>query len=109
MVFLFFLTWWADVTVEFCRVIVLSDNCRLHLLSHFHVKPAQLTIFPPLIYMKISQLWGIVDVSVHTSFELSEGNSSEIMVVQNFYSPEILCKSYCFNGCRIGYFIRREQ
>jgi hypothetical protein len=26
-----FLTWWTDVTVEFCRVIVLSDNCKLPL------------------------------------------------------------------------------
>jgi len=42
--------------------------------------------------MKISEVWGIVDVHLHTSSELSKDNISEIMVVQNFYSPEILCK-----------------
>jgi len=46
--------------------------------------------------MKISEVWGMVDVSLHTNSELSKDNSSEIVVVQNFYSPEILRKSCCF-------------
>jgi hypothetical protein len=37
-----------------------------------------------------------VDASLHTSFELSKDAISEIVVVQNFYSPEILCKSCYF-------------
>jgi hypothetical protein len=51
---------------------------------------------PPLIYIKISEVWGIVDVNIHASSELSKEDSSEIVVVKNFYSPEILCKSCCF-------------
>jgi hypothetical protein len=62
----------------------LISNFGLFTTRSFHAKSAQLTILPPSIYMKISGVWGIVDVSLHTSSELSKDDSSEIVVVQNF-------------------------
>jgi hypothetical protein len=49
----------------------LIQNPDLFTTGSFHAKLVQLTILPPLIYMKISEVWGIVDVNMHTSFELS--------------------------------------
>ena len=74
----------------------LISNLDLLTTGSFHAKSAQLTILPPLIYLKISELWGIVDVNMHTISELSKDDRSEIVVVKNFYSPEILWKSCCF-------------
>jgi hypothetical protein len=62
----------------------LISNLDLFTTGSFHVKSAQFTILPPSIYTKISEVWGIVDVSLHTSSELSKDGSSEIVVVQNF-------------------------
>jgi len=39
----------------------LISNLDLFTTGSFHAKSAQLTILPPLIYMKISEVWSIVD------------------------------------------------
>jgi hypothetical protein len=69
----------------------LISHLDLFTIGSFHAKSAQLTILSPLTYMKISEVWGIVDVNMHTSFEPLKDDSSEIVVVQSFYGAEILC------------------
>ena len=60
--------------------------------------------------MKISQLWGIVDVSLHTSFELSEGNSSEILVVQNFTVQKCCAKVAALMAVELGIlYVENEE
>jgi hypothetical protein len=69
-------------------------NPNLFTNGSCHAKSAQLTMWPQPIYMKIAVI-GCCGCKYAYQF-WAKDDSSEIVVVQKLYNPEIWCKSCCF-------------